>query len=87
MLDRQTTLELARLLNEAAVSGDRIGSTFHDREDELYREWGAYCQEIDFWRRASALRTRLSVALWPDAAPEDDERIERELAARYWRPS
>lgn len=44
MLDRQTTVELARLLNEVVVSGDRIGSTYHDDEDTAAREWLAYCQ-------------------------------------------
>ena len=92
MLDRQTTLELARLLNEVVVSGDRIGSMYHDDEDAGAREWLAYCQTIEFWRRASALRRSTFDALWPDPPAEDDqsviahdERVEAELAPRYWR--
>lgn len=93
MLDRQTTLELARLLNEVVVSGDRIGSTYHDDEERVAREWYAYTQEIDFWRRASKLRGPLLDALWPEDDLIDDEsviahdaRVEAELAPRYWRP-
>jgi hypothetical protein len=94
MLDRQTTLELARLLNEVVVSGDRIGSEHHDDEERLAREWYAYTQEIDFWRRASTLRRPLLDALWPEDGRSDDEsvirrdaRVEAELAPRYWRPA
>lgn len=87
MLDRKTTLELARLLNEVVVSGDRIGSAHHDRLAECDRVFGAYCRDIDFVPRAAALRGALFEALWPAAPPEDDERIEAELAPRYWQPS
>jgi hypothetical protein len=93
-LGRPTTLELARLLNEVVVSGDRIGSAYHDDEEEAARAWLAYCREIDFWRRAAALRRDTFDALWPHAPAEDDasviaqdESVEAELAARYWRPS
>lgn len=85
MLDRQTTLNLARLLNEVVVSGDRIGSALHDDEEQAAREWYAYCQEIDFWRRAAKLRRSALDALWPDPTPEDDDQAETELAGRYWR--
>ncbi len=87
MLDRQTTLEVARLLNEVVVSGDRIGSAFHDTLPECDREFGAYCREIDAVRRAAMLRVVLFESLWPDAPASEDERIEEELAPRYWRPS
>lgn len=87
MLDRQTTLELARLLDEVVVSGDRIGSTHHDNREQAAREWLAYCDDIDLWRRAAALRHPAFDALWPDPPPEDDDAIEAELAPRYWRPS
>jgi hypothetical protein len=30
MLDRTTTLELTRFANELVLSGDRIGSAYHD---------------------------------------------------------
>jgi hypothetical protein len=86
VLERETVLELARLLNEVVVSGDRIGSTFHDRLTECDREFGTYCRELAVVSRAAALRGQLSEALWPDAPPEDDERIEAELAPRYWKP-
>jgi len=67
------------------VSGDRIGSAFADAPaEEWHREFGAYLDRIDFWRRASSLRSVLFESLWPDAPPEDDERIEAELAPRYW---
>ena len=53
MLDRETTLELARLLEEIVVSGDRIGSAHADNPDALAREWHEYCQSIDLWPRAA----------------------------------
>ena len=89
MLDRQITLDIARLLDEVVVSGDRIGTALADAPpDEFNKECGAYLQEIDFWRRASSLRSALFESLWPDAPVEDDDRIEAELAPRYWhRPS
>jgi hypothetical protein len=87
VLERETVLELARLLNEVVVSGDRIGSKFHDRLAECDREFGTYCREAAVVPRAAALRGQVFGALWPDAPPEGDERIEAELAARYWKPS
>jgi hypothetical protein len=83
MLDRETTLDLTRLLNELVVSGDRMGSTHHGNHERLAAEWLKYCQEIDLWRRAATLRGSAFDALWPDARPEEDERIEAELAPRY----
>ncbi len=58
MIDRQTTFEIAQLLNEVVVSGDRIGSTHHDDDERAAREWLQYCDSIDFWRRAASLRGR-----------------------------
>ncbi len=92
MVDRETTLEIARLLNEVVVSGARLGSEFHDDEEQLAREWYAYCDEIDFWRRASELRGPLLDALFPeDDLPDDDDaiiahdkRVAAELRPHYW---
>ena len=86
MLDRETVLQLARLLNEVVVSGDRIGTTFHDEPAEGDRRFGQYCRDIDLGPRAARLRRELFDVLWPDAPPEDDDRIEVELAAHYWKP-
>ncbi len=85
MIDRQTGLDLARLLNEVVVSADRIGSSFHDDPAAAHRELAAYLDRIDFVRRASKGRGALFEALWPDAPPADDEAIEAELSPRYWR--
>ncbi len=87
MLERETELDLTRLLNEVVVSGDRIGSALADAPpEEVDREFGAYLRRIDFWHRASSLRSALFESLWPNEAPKDDERIEAELAPRYWTP-
>jgi hypothetical protein len=91
MLARDTALQIARLLNEVVVSGDRMGSTFHDDEERLAREWYVYLQEVDFWRRAAELRGLLFDALWDDEGVVGDEeiiahdaRVEAELAPRLW---
>ncbi len=84
VLDRQLVLELARLLNEVVVSGDRIGSAFPDDPEKCDRVFGAYCREVDAVPRASRLRGELFEALWPEEPPEEDERIEAEMGARYW---
>jgi hypothetical protein len=60
-----------------------IGSTFHDRVAAGDQEFRRYCREIEVVLRASQLRREVFNALWPDAPPEDDERIEAELAPRY----
>ena len=84
---RDALLNLAQLMTELVVSGDRIGA-YHAQagEAELDRALGAYLREIDFFRRAARGRRDLFEALWPDAPAEEDDAIEAELKPEYWRP-
>lgn len=47
MLDRNPVLELARLMEEITVSGDRIGSTHHDYLAVCDQVFGSYSREVD----------------------------------------
>jgi hypothetical protein len=75
MLDRTTTLELTRFANELVLSGDRIGSAYHDDDENRAQQWLAYCEDIDIGRSATTLPHQAFDALWPDEHLDDGESV------------